>query len=311
MTDRGGNGDGFHHEALFYADADELLAGTLPFVQEGVEAGEAVMVAMPRPNLELLKGHLNSEVDQVRFVDMEEVGRNPARLIATWWDFLAPALRERCGARGVGEPIWRGRSAAELDEGCRHESLLNVAFVDAKPLKLLCPYDAVNLSDEVLQAAEHNHPALFGSRERSVEYGETVASNLFAGELEPPRGRVDALSFGEADLHAVRSFVHDRGRDAGFEGVRLDDLVLAANEIATNSLRHGGGSGELQIWTAAGALSCDFRDAGRFDDPLVGRRRPSRSQIDGRGLWIANQLCDLVQIRSDQAGSMVRLQMAV
>lgn len=312
MTDRGHNHDGFRHEALFYADPDELLAATVPFVEEGIEAGEAVMVAMPRPSLELLKGNLDGEVEGVRFADMEQLGRNPARLIASWWDFLAPALRDRRGARGIGEPIWRGRSEAELDECQRHEALLNVAFADVAQLTFVCPYDTVNLSDEVLEEAERNHPALSGSRGRSTEYrGGTDAPNPFAGELDPPQGRVDLLAFSARDLRAVRSFVEGRSREVGLAGPRLDDFVLAANEVATNSLRHGGGHGEVQVWGGAGALVCDFHDTGRFEQPLVGRRRPSHSQLSGRGLWIANQLCDLVQIRSSQAGSLVRLQMAL
>jgi hypothetical protein len=36
---------------------------------------------------------------------------------------------------------------------------------------------------------------------------------------------------------------------------------------------------------------------------------PADGQPYGRGLWIANQLCDLVQIRSSAAGTVVRMQM--
>jgi anti-sigma regulatory factor (Ser/Thr protein kinase) len=52
---------------------------------------------------------------------------------------------------------------------------------------------------------------------------------------------------------------------------------------------------------------CEVRDGGQLSDPLVGRRRPSSDQIGGRGLWIANQLCDLVQVRSSDEGAVVRL----
>jgi anti-sigma regulatory factor (Ser/Thr protein kinase) len=97
---------------------------------------------------------------------------------------------------------------------------------------------------------------------------------------------------------------------AGLGERRIADLVLAANEIATNTLRYGGGSGTVEIWRTSNALVCDFRDSGKFDDPLVGRRRPDGEQVGGRGLWLANQLCDLVQIRSNGAGSLIRLQMS-
>jgi anti-sigma regulatory factor (Ser/Thr protein kinase) len=306
-----GNDGGFSHEALFYTDANEFLSGTVPFVQQGIEAGEAVMVALPKPSLELLRGNLDGESDQVLFIEMEEFGRNPARLIPAWWDFLAASLRDRRGARGVGEPIWAGRSAPELEECRRHESLLNLAFTDAN-LSLLCPYDTVNLSDEVLIDAEHSHPALRGRDDRSAEFAVPADGHgFFAGELERPGGPVEELSFGEAGPGEVRRFVGERARRAGLESKQLEDLVLAANEIATNSIRHGGGHGTVSLWSKDGALVCDFRDSGRFEEPLAGRRRPSGSRVGGRGLWIANQLCDLVQIRSDEFGSLVRLRMAV
>jgi hypothetical protein len=147
--------DKFHHEAYFYADADEFLAGTVPFVRAGLEAEEAILVALPRRNLDLLRGSLGPEAQLVRFVDMERLGRNPARIIPAWHDFLAAAGG---GARGIGEPIWAGRSPAELDECRRHEALLNVAFDDGPPWPLLCPYDSGPRDDSVLLGAEHNHP---------------------------------------------------------------------------------------------------------------------------------------------------------
>ena len=85
--------------------------------------------------------------------------------------------------------------------------------------------------------------------------------------------------------------------------------MLAVNEIATNSIRHGGGSGTLRVWLEAGVLICEVRDSGHLDDPLAGRRRPSPSDYGGRGLWLANQVCDLVQLRSFPQGSAVRLHM--
>ena len=94
---------------------------------------------------------------------------------------------------------------------------------------------------------------------------------------------------------------------AGLEASRCDDLVLAVNEVATNSLRHGGGRGVLRAWRDAGALVCEVRDRGRIDAPLAGRERPVRGQVGGYGMWLANQLCELVQVRSFATGSVVRL----
>ena len=77
-----------------------------------------------------------------------------------------------------------------------------------------------------------------------------------------------------------------------------EDLVLAVNELVTNSVQYGGGGGTLRIWTEPDALVCDVRDRGYIDDPLAGRIAPPLEQHGGRGLWLVNHLCDLVQIRS-------------
>jgi anti-sigma regulatory factor (Ser/Thr protein kinase) len=72
--------------------------------------------------------------------------------------------------------------------------------------------------------------------------------------------------------------------------------VLAVNELAMNSVRHGGGRGTLRVWQEQDVLSCEVSDSGRLDDPLAGRQRPSNAQIGGYGLWLANQVCDVVQL---------------
>lgn len=97
----------------------------------------------------------------------------------------------------------------------------------------------------------------------------------------------------------------------GLGSGRTEDLVLATNEIATNSLRHGGGKGALRMWTSAQAVISEIRDGGRIDDPLVGRVKPRASDGSGFGIWLANALCDLVQVRSSTAGSVVRLHMSL
>ena len=120
---------GFRHEALVHRDAGELLAGVVPFLEEGLEADEPTLVAVNRANTDLLRAELGAAAADVRFADMEAIGRNPARIIPFWLDFVA----EHGGqpVRAVGEPVWRGRSAAEVEEWRRHEALLDVAFASS------------------------------------------------------------------------------------------------------------------------------------------------------------------------------------
>ena len=105
----------------------------------------------------------------------------------------------------------------------------------------------------------------------------------------------------------LRRLVKLRAAGAGLSAERAGDLVLAVNEVATNSIRHGGGGGVLRIWQAADALICEIADSGRIADPLAGRQRPASGQSGGHGLWLCNQICDLVQLRTFVTGSVVRL----
>jgi anti-sigma regulatory factor (Ser/Thr protein kinase) len=87
--------------------------------------------------------------------------------------------------------------------------------------------------------------------------------------------------------------------------------VLAVNELATNSMRHGGGRGVLSVWQENGTLLCEVTDRGHIADPLAGRERPPDARGGGRGLWLVNHLCDLVQVRSLHGGNVIRLHMSL
>jgi anti-sigma regulatory factor (Ser/Thr protein kinase) len=304
----------FRHEVLFYDSSERFLAGTVPFIEGALEAGEATLVAVGAAKIELLRGVLGADAEQVRFADMEALGHNPARIIPAWREFVDEHVRAGGGARGIGEPIWPGRSAVEIDECRRHESLLNVAFGGAPAWSLLCPYDSESLDDEVLEAAVHCHPYLAenGTGSDNGRCRELDSPpDPFAGALEPSPPGAGEIAFDRDALHDLRGAVAARGNAAGLSPERTMDLVLAASELAANSVRHGGGRGTSRLWREPGELFFEVSDAGRIEQPLVGRLQPTPIQEGGRGLWMANQLCDLVRIRSGADGTTVRLHMSL
>ena len=119
--------------------------------------------------------------------------------------------------------------------------------------------------------------------------------------------RNSEIRFVDGPLEPLRRFVAEQAERAGVERRRLLELVVAANEIVTNSLKHGGGGGVLRAWPEPGRFVCEIHDSGRLGDPLADRRLPTPDEPRGRGLWLANQLCDLVQIREVDGGLVVRL----
>jgi anti-sigma regulatory factor (Ser/Thr protein kinase) len=302
--------DSFRHEALFYNGEDGFVRGTLPFVREGLDAGEPVLVAVRDERAAPLRRALADDASRVRFVDMRALGRNPGRVIPAWGEFVAEHADQECPVRGIGEPVWPGRSDAELDECERHESLLNLAFAYGPAWSLICPYDLDELAPQQIKAARLTHPALMheGVSRRSDTYLPLHrAPGAFTGALpDPPRDR-DELAFTFRGLGAVRSLVSAHACDVRLAADAREDLVLAVNELATNSVQYGGGGGTLRIWTEPDALVCDVRDRGYIDNPLAGRIAPPLDQHGGRGLWLVNHLCDLVQIRSTPNGTVVRV----
>jgi hypothetical protein len=165
---------GFHHEAVFYDGERTYVDRLVPFLREGVGADEPMLVAVSPERIRLLSEALGADAGSVVFVDMNELGRNPARIIPAWRAF-ADAAGTR-PVRGIGEPIWAGRSEPELDECYLHESLLNVAFAERRAFQLLCPYDTGALPEYVLERARASHPCV--DEQPSGCYCDAVPASL-------------------------------------------------------------------------------------------------------------------------------------
>jgi len=302
----------FHHGALLYAGMDEFLAGTIAFIREGIVASEPVLVVAGAPKIAALKARLGADAGHVQFKNMAEVGANPARIIPAWHDFVESQAVTGRPFRGIGEPIYPERSAVELIECQRHEALLNVAFDGGPAWRLLCPYDTTALAPDVVEEAHRSHPyvAYDHTYIASGLYAEAATARApFTAALPEPSHLRATLVFDGMGLRPVRRLVSTEAARAGYTSGPIADLVMAVDEVATNSIRHGGGAGRLRIWPDGDVLVCEIRDRGHFDDPLADRRRPAPGRDGGRGLWLANQLCDLVQVRSYEAGTTVRLHM--
>jgi anti-sigma regulatory factor (Ser/Thr protein kinase) len=127
----------------------------------------------------------------------------------------------------------------------------------------------------------------------------------------PPPGD-DAISHTyRTDLAKVRALVLQQARAAGLAEGRATDLVLAVSEVAANTLRHTQSTGTLTIWREPGELVCEIQDEGTIADPLAGQRRPGPDATGGHGLWLVHQVCDVVELRSDETGTTIRMHMTI
>jgi anti-sigma regulatory factor (Ser/Thr protein kinase) len=113
------------------------------------------------------------------------------------------------------------------------------------------------------------------------------------------------------DLAAIRAVVHRYALQAGLSEARAIDLTLAVSEVAANTVKHAKSPGSLQIWYDTREIVCQIHDEGVITDPLAGRREPSLDAQGGHGLWIVNQVCDQVEMLSDETGTTIRLHMTL
>lgn len=299
---------GYCHQAIHYHGTDDLVSSLVSFVECGAALGEPVLLMLDGSALNVLADALEPMPGQVEMVDIDEVGPNPARVLPTWCDFVERHRGARL--RVVGEPLRLSLGDDVLAECLFNEDLLNVAFDRAEPLWILCPYDTTALSASVVRGSLERHPFVYdagGHRPSDAFAGRTARDRTFATELSrPPPGARSLRVEEEGALPALRHWLRTTGVELG-AGDRADDIVLAGGEVATNSLRHGGGAADLAMWAEGGVVRCEVSDAGSWDDPLAGRRAPPSGATAGRGLWITNQLSDLVQIRPGPTGTVVRL----
>lgn len=297
----------YRHDALFYDGPDEFHTSVSAFVDAAVAAGAPVLVVASAEKIDRLRP--SAAPDLVHLADMGEVGRNPGNIIPTWRAFVDS--HPSAAVYGVGEPIPPGRAATELADYQQVESLLNIAFTEADDFLLRCPYDVGALDAAVLEEARRSHPiVVHGDRDEpsdTFEGADGVWALLDVPLAEPTVTPV-AFTLRPGQLGQLRRFVADQARTAGLAPDRVDDLVLAANEIASNSLMYAGDGADVRVWSDGGVV-CEIGDTGVLTDPLVGRVPPGAEEHDGRGLWIVHQLCDVVQVRSSARGSVVRLHM--
>jgi anti-sigma regulatory factor (Ser/Thr protein kinase) len=297
------------HEALMYRDAPSYLDGCLPFIDRALTIGEPVLVAVPKANGDLLRRELGTRDDRVRILDMTIDGRNPGRIIPA---VLHAFIEEHPGqpVHIIGEHVWPTRSAAEYPACMQHEAMINSVFDDAQA-SILCAYHVHDLEPEVLADAARTHPVLVnaGQRQDSRAYTPPRAvMELFNRPLPAAPTHAALMVFDNVDdLLELRNFVDKAAREIGLVFDRSVDLQVAANELATNTIRHSGGHGVVRVWADDGHIICDVSDGGHIPDPFAGRVPPPLNSESGRGLLLVNYLCDLVRIYTTPGATSVRV----
>ncbi len=301
------------HDALLYDDRDELVAVAVPFLLEGLAAGDAAVVATSAGTASILRDAVDGD-SRVHVLERGDVYRARTPTAITTFRQLADE-RSAHGVRQVrvvGEVDF-GETERDWLEWQRYESVINRALADW-PLWGLCVFDTQRLPEPVLESARQTHTSVVTPAGRfpngdfvdPAHYLRTLPIPVEPLESTPPR--LSALSV--ADFIGLRHAVAaelatvDAPRDA------VEDYLLAVDEMTSNAVRHGKPPVSLRLWVGDDRLVCRIDDHGPgFDDPFAGYGPAHGEDLSrgGMGLWLARQLCDHVDISGDDDGAHVRL----
>ncbi|MEV0590041.1 sensor histidine kinase [Nonomuraea cavernae] len=305
------------HQALLYDSVATFATVAARFCLDGLARGERVMAVVTPPNIEALENVLGADAARVELVDAREWYDAPGRTLDAYSRYLNTHRLGHSRVRVLGEPVWQGLDRAQEAEWTRYESVLNAAFADS-PAWIMCPYDTRALPRHIVDDARRTHPDLV------TEHG-TMVSPAYLKPSEfghardllplPPPGKDHGTGFVfDADLGFLRQHVSAWAAVGELPAETADRLVIVVNEVATNAVEHGGGHGEILLWAEGDSICCDILDAGQPGgeglELFAGYLPPASATARGYGLWVARQLCDLVEVRTGRTGTQVRLRLS-
>jgi anti-sigma regulatory factor (Ser/Thr protein kinase) len=301
-----------HHLALIYRGLDEFVDSVTTYVRQGLSADEPVFVMASRPKIEGLRDALGDDARSVEFADAEAGYKPQVRATFECLGYIEQQQGRR--SRLVAEQVLGRRTPVEVEDYLRMESAANVVY-QPYPVEILCPYDASALRPGLVEACRRTHAELLDDDGVRASGQFVDPPRFISGTTSVPKPPTSAPSMTchtAADLPAARHFAQAELRRAGLPEPVADDVVLAVSELLSNALTHGRPPVGLSIYTedlAGGnpVLACHVDDTGHAPvDPLAGYAPPRDLGVHGRGLWMARQLCDSVQLSADHTGTHVR-----
>ncbi|WP_238012342.1 anti-sigma factor RsbA family regulatory protein [Dactylosporangium sp. AC04546] len=301
---------GYFHEAVVYDSDADLLAVAVPFVLDGVAAGEPTVIAFGARTAGLVRDAVGTA--GVDFLTGGTAYGRPAGAIRAYRQLLAGHVAGGATQiRLLGE-LPEAVFGRTWDWWARYEATVNHAY-DEFPLWSLCAYDARLAPRAVIDDVERTHPRLATTDGRHLDSGLFVDP---VGYLRTPReDEDDPLQRRHPDIAhenpspaAARQAVRAVAGGQGFREEQLEGLVIAVSEVVTNALRHGRPPVGLRVWGGGGRVVVQVTDRGDGpDNPYAGLLPSTQQQIGGLGLWITYQSCDHVRASRTPEGFAVTL----
>ncbi len=300
------------HDVILYDDDFDLVSAAIPFVREGIEAGEVVLVnTLTNPVTPLLRAMFADE-EQVVIAD-RTVYSTPAAALDGYRRTMDRSLAD--GATGIRAMGYIDFDAGHLpwQEWLRYEAAVNRVFADY-PFRTICPYDVSQLPTTVTDPIVQAHTGLvtpdgWRPNPHYVDPEELVTRE----ELRTPPLPVESAAprmvlEPSRDLTELRIELYAATMFSSLRRDRVDDFVKAVSEVVANAHKHGADPVALRLWATDTTLVCTVTDQGQgISDPLAGFARPRGPAEGGLGLWAARQLVDLLDYGHGPEGFTVRV----
>ncbi|MGZ4428529.1 MAG: anti-sigma factor RsbA family regulatory protein [Nocardioidaceae bacterium] len=301
------------HDALFYDSTESLVQTAMPFLSDGIGAGDDVILVCGEENNAALRKALGHDA-QVSVLPREEVYRRAPSAVESYRRLMRRRVADGVGRVRLVAEVDFGRVSSQWQEWGRFEAVCNVVL-DPYPLWSICAYDTTALSADVLAVGERTHPYVRRGDRRSrngrfldpAEFMALSAANTTRG----PAPSDPVLSLPDVtDLPIAREVVRDALSGIPSAQTWQDDFLLAINEVITNAVAHGRPPVGVELWATEDGAVCDVTDRGPgFADPFAGYHAPEG--VEGAraclGLWMARQLSDELTTSRSARGFTVRL----
>lgn len=312
------DGHAYRHGAAVVGTREELLAVALPYLEEGLRAGDLTVLSCPPDTVALLRRELGAPATAV--VDdssLSLMGARPPDVFSHVRQYAERARAEqRPRLRVLAESVV-GSGAERWREEMRVDAVFNDVMAQL-PVTAVCVYDRQRMPADVVRSAALTHPELLTAAGWAGNGSFQPASAFVRGlplprepmEDGPPVYAIDDAATLPDLRHALGAALNAHVADPDVR----DDMHLALSEVAANAFRHGRRPVSARLWTNGVRMVCTITDRGTtFDDPLAGFVPAHGYDLSrgGMGLWLARKLWDHVDLICQPRGFTVRLSTAV
>ena len=302
---------GYVHEAGFYGSDVEFRALIVPFAEEGIAAGEPVIIGYDDRKTDLLRSWL-TDPSAVEFLGDRSLYATPARTIATYRQLFEFHVAMGAARIRIAGDVPHPGNGGRFEGWDRYESAINTVWQDF-PVWARCLYDATTTSAAVADIVERTHPRIVspsGVRRASARYQDALAFEGLPYVPDPLEDAPPAAELVNRPAAEARRALTRAARDR-VPATALQDLLIGATEAITNAQRHGRPPVTVRIWAAPDRIVVTVHDTGPGPaDRLAGLVPAPDSTPDrrlGMGLWVMHQLDLDVALRHTGDGFAVRL----